>query len=448
VLTFSIKPSAGSLALGSYVGHVQISSDGNNDPSPLTMRLTVMSGASAHAPVGVIDTPANGQSGITGPMGVTGWAVDEVGVKQVRILRGPATGEGTKPIFLGYADLVEGARPDVAVLYSTRPLNTRAGWGFMILSNFLPRQGNGSYTLYAYADDIDGHSTLLGTRTINCDNAHLILPFGAIDTPSQGGTASGSPFVNFGWVLAGQPASSGRYIPFDGHTIEVFIDSVSIGTLDTYNNARSDIQAYFPGFANTNGAVGAKFFDTTAMANGVHTIGWIAKDDVGHTQGIGSRFFKVFNQSGLYLDAPVPAGAQTAAMPADRATKRLPAAHMLFAGTLVLTRGWSATGQPQFLAPGPGGVYATDVTVGDRIVLDLNPTHEPARFSGRRLNGGTFHRLPFGSSLGAEGYFTWAPAPGFGGVHEFVFRVEREGASSEIRVRVAVRPRITAGGSR
>ena len=42
------------------------------------------------------------------------------------------------------------------------PLNTRAGWGYLMLTNFLPAGGNGTFTLYAYADDRDGHTTLLG----------------------------------------------------------------------------------------------------------------------------------------------------------------------------------------------------------------------------------------------------------------------------------------------
>ena len=308
----------------------------------------------------------------------------------------------------------------------------------------LPRQGNGSYTLYAYSDDFDGHSTLLGTRTITCDNAHSILPFGAIDTPSQGGTASGSPFVNFGWVLAGQPASSGRFIPFDGHTIEVFVDSMSIGTLDSYNNFRSDIQSLFPGYANTNGAVGAKYFDTTALGNGLHTLGWLAKDDAGNTQGIGSRFFKVFNQSGLYL-APLGAGAQSAATSSGRLDQGVAAAGLPFTGALGLTRGWSATASPEFLGPGQSGIYTVTVAVGDRIVIDLNPTRESGRFIGSRVNAGGTQALPSGASLDAEGRFAWAPAPGFGGVHEFIFRAA--GASSDIRVRIAVRPRATTSGA-
>jgi hypothetical protein len=46
--------------------------------------------------------------------------------------------------------------------------------------------------------------------------------FGAIDTPLQGGTASGSDFVNFGWVLTPLPNT----IPKDGSTINVWVDGV------------------------------------------------------------------------------------------------------------------------------------------------------------------------------------------------------------------------------
>ena len=95
-------------------------------------------------------------------------------------------------------------------------MNTRAGWGFMVLTNMLPNQGNGTYLFYMHAQDRDGNTTLLGTRTITCANASATKPFGAIDTPTQGGTASGASFVNFGWALTPQPkADSDRRV--DNH---------------------------------------------------------------------------------------------------------------------------------------------------------------------------------------------------------------------------------------
>ena len=54
------------------------------------------------------------------------------------------------------------------------------------------------------------------TRTITCDNANAVKPFGAIDTPDQGGTVSGTTYTNFGWALTPQP----NMIPTDGSSAE------------------------------------------------------------------------------------------------------------------------------------------------------------------------------------------------------------------------------------
>ena len=59
-----------------------------------------------------------------------------------------------------------------------------------------------------------------------------VLPFGAIDTPAQGGTASGSAFVNFGWALTPQPKS----IPADGSTITTIEGLAAEGELHPLQN--------------------------------------------------------------------------------------------------------------------------------------------------------------------------------------------------------------------
>src|SRR5207302_1266264 len=96
------------------------------------------------------------------------------------------------PVFVGNAVFVRGARPDVAAAYPALPSKDRAGWGYLLLTNMLPNKGNGTYRLYAYADDRDGHSTLLGARTITCSNATATKPFGALDTPEQGRRSPGA----------------------------------------------------------------------------------------------------------------------------------------------------------------------------------------------------------------------------------------------------------------
>lgn len=144
--------------------------------------------------------------------------------------------------------------------------------------------------LHAYADDVDGHTTLLGSRTFTAANNTATLPFGTLDTPGQGETVSGTIII-WGWALTPQPAS----IPTDGSTIDVVIDDVPVGR-PTYGFDRSDIASLFPGYANTNSAVGYFMLDTTTLANGVHSVSWVVRDSMGRAAGIGSRYFTVQNQ--------------------------------------------------------------------------------------------------------------------------------------------------------
>ena len=253
------------------------------------MTLNVNPPGATGSPSGSFDTPNSGAV-VSGEVGVTGWAVDDMGVAGVDIYRSPVANEPTAPnglVFLGSATLVPGARPDVLAAYPDRPLAEQAGWGYMLLTNMLPNQGNGPVVLHAIARDVEGHEVLLGSRTINCQNSTAVLPFGTIDTPGQGQTVAGT-VVNFGWVLS----SSG--IPTDGSTIGVYIDNAFVGH-PTYDQFRSDIAALFPNYPNSNGAVGFYTIDTTQYANGVHTIAWVATDSAGNTQGIGSRYFTIAN---------------------------------------------------------------------------------------------------------------------------------------------------------
>jgi Zn-dependent metalloprotease len=244
------------------------------------------------APFGNFDTPANGTGGVTGAIAVTGWALDDREVTSVKIYRNPLAGEPTQPngkVYIGDANFVPGARPDVDSSYAVYPLAYRAGWGYMLLTNFLPNGGNGTTTLHAYASDAQGQATLLGSKTITCSNATATKPFGTIDVPGQGETVSGV-INNWGWALTPQTAS----IPTNGSTIWVYVDGVAVGN-PTYNLYRSDIGTLFPGYANSGGAVGYLTLDTRTLTNGIHTIQWVVTDNQGRADGIGSRYFWVQN---------------------------------------------------------------------------------------------------------------------------------------------------------
>ena len=250
-------------------------------------------------PYGSFDTPANDTTGIAGAIPVTGWALDSIEVASVGVWRERIGNEPTGSnglVYVGDATFVAGVRPDVQGLYSNAPLNYRAGWGYMLLTNFLPNSGgagspgNGTYNLHAIAVNKSGGTLDLGKRTITADNAHASKPFGTIDTPAQGATISGNSYVNFGWALT----QSGYNIPIDGSTITVMVDGVAVGH-PTYNQYRSDIATVFPGLANSNGAVGYFYLDTTKLTNGTHTISWVVSDNQGRNDGIGSRYFTVEN---------------------------------------------------------------------------------------------------------------------------------------------------------
>jgi hypothetical protein len=157
-----------------------------------------------------------------------------------------------------------------------------------MLTNELPG-GNGTFQIHAIAHDVNNASTDLGTKIVIVDNADATQPFGSIDTPTQGGTESGT-FVNFGWALT----PPGKMIPTDGSTIWVFIDKQRMGH-PVYNNYRADIATLFPGYANSQGAVGYYYIDTTQLSNGLHTISWSVTDSAGVASGIGSRYFTVQN---------------------------------------------------------------------------------------------------------------------------------------------------------
>jgi uncharacterized repeat protein (TIGR01451 family) len=344
-------------------------------------------------PFGSFDTPADNTSGVAGAIPVTGWALDAVEVVKVDIWREPV---GSEPagalIFIGDAVFVEGARPDVESLNPNVPFNYRAGWGYQMLTNFLP-QGNGTFKLHAIAHNKAGNSTDLGTKTIIVDNAHASKPFGTLDTPGQGGTVSGNAFVNFGWALTQNP----NKIPIDGSTISVVIDGQVVGH-PTYNQFRSDIATLFPGYLNSGGAVGFFYIDTTTLASGVHTISWNVFDNVGHGDGIGSRYFNVFNSSsGSSMDQPLPDGRGS-----DELRNRT---------VTVRERSHSVEIEELALVEFP---------------LDA--------ISGYQLVNGERRPLPIGSSL-KRGVFYWQPGPGFLGQFHLVFQ-RKDGTESHVRVKI------------
>jgi hypothetical protein len=299
----AVSVDATGLAAGTYTSQVTVEAAGaTNSPQMIDVTLNVIAAGASSPPFGYFDTPTAGAT-VAGAIPVTGWALDDVEVVKIDVKRSPHATDNPAAIgpdglvYIGDAIFVEGARPDIEATYPDYPLNYRAGWGYMMLTNMLPDGGNGAFTLHAFATDKDGNRVKLGEKAVTSDNANSKLPFGTIDTPSQGGGASGAAYYNFGWALTPKP----NMIPIDGSTIWVFVDGVGLGN-PSYNHYRDDIATLFPDYLNSGGAVGVYDLNTTAYANGMHTIAWGVTDNVGNADGIGSRYFMVQNMGGAEIE--------------------------------------------------------------------------------------------------------------------------------------------------
>lgn len=356
-------------------------------------------------PFGEFSTPEDGST-VSSSIPVTGWVLDDLGVQSVKIYRE----EGQSLVFIGDAVFVEGARPDVEAAYTDYPFNYKAGWGYMMLTNFLPNGGNGVFKLHAVALDMERHSVDLGIKTIKVDNAHAVKPFGAIDTPTQGGTASGSSFINWGWVLTPQP----NMIPIDGSTIYVWVDGINIGH-PAYNKYRDDIAGLFPGYSNSNGAIGYFYLDTTAYQNGIHTIQWTATDSGGNTDGIGAGIF-VRNAwvGGLNV--------QGSTFTVDTVDIRSNYANPLPVG---IRKGYRKDCPIQPIYPDDSGIISIKIKELERMEINLCSKPDSAssnHFTGYLITGNRLRELPIGSTLDIDrGVFYWQPGPGFIGHYHFVF---------------------------
>jgi len=407
-------PSAGLTTPGNLQATVSVTSSGiSNSPQNVLVNVNVLNPSSVAAPFGSFDTPVNNTTGIDGAIPVTGWALDQIEVTSVDIYREPVVGEVQGSlIFIGTAVFVADARPDVFALYPALPFNYRAGWGYQMLTNFLPNAsgsgppGNGTYRIHALARDRSGLSTDLGTKTISVDNAHAARPFGTIDTPTQGGTISSSDYVNFGWALTPQPFM----IANDGSTITVVIDGQVVGH-PTYGQFRSDIATLFPGYANSNTAVGFFHINTTTLANGVHTISWNVFDNGARGAGIGSRYFNVFNAGGG-VAAPEEGPVATPEM-------------------FTIRRGIHPDRESEPLLPDDSGRYIVSMEELGRMELNIGATRGYLMMNGER------HRLPLGSTL-KDGVFHWQAGVGYLGQYELSF--EQAGGST-VGVWVTITPK-------
>jgi PKD repeat protein len=426
--TINISVNSTGLYAGTYIGEITIADpNASNSPRTVSVTLKVYQWGWTDSPFGEFATPTD-HSTVRSSIPVTGWTLDDVGMESVKIYRT----NGKNKVYIGDAVFVEGARPDVEQAYPTYPNNYKAGWGYMLLTNFLPNNDNGTFTLLAIATDIEGNQVTLGTKTIFVDNANAVKPFGAIDTPAQGGTASGSNYRNWGWVLTPQP----NMIPTNGSTIKVWVDGVKLGH-PTYNIYRPDIASLFPGYANSNGAAGYFEIDTTAYDNGVHTIQWTATDSGGNTDGIGSRYFIVQNIGSSQSSS---AAIRNTFVPGYKDLIDIP---ISYAEPIKLKKGYTDNYWSEDLLPDTDGI--THIQCKELERMDIQVCQAGIEIEGYMMVGNRLMSLPVGSTLEKKrGRFRWIPGPGFVGTYSLVFiETNKYGEKSKKHILVTIDPKFS-----
>jgi hypothetical protein len=207
-------------------------------------------------------------------------------------------------------------------------------------------------------------------------------------------------------------------IPTNGSTIKVWIDGINKGN-PTYNIYRSDIATLFPGYANSDGAIGYFYIDTTTLDNGIHTIQWTATDSANNTDGIGSRYFSVQNVSSDASQASQAGKAQNRIkIPISQLKTKAVALPVDYMSTASVRTGFNSDMPHK-------AIYADDKG-------ELNVTVKELERVAIRLAPGTVNlsRLPIGSTLDHRtGEFVWQLGVGFFGDHSFTF--VREGLNGE-----------------
>jgi len=429
-----------SLAYGKNTTSITVS-DPYATGSPQTIYVTITRIAPStppipNSPFGYVDTPVN-NANVFGGVPFTGWALDDIEVTNVYILRE----SGFNLIYVGDATFIEGARPDVAQIYPQYPNSNKAGWGYVMLTNLIP---DGTHTFHVVAADKEGNNVQLGKRTLIINNAASAKPFGNIDTPAPGGVVSGGAYVIFGWALTPLPNTidpDGVFIYVDGVNIgnATYVDGVNIGNA-IYGDFRQDIYDLFPTYNNAGGAGFHYYFNSRGYTNGIHSLVAVVNDNADNTQGIGSRYFNIWNLGTLNSQQQESTNSKNPQLFSE--IDKMP---LDYSNTVKLTKGYDPAALAEPVYPDEQGNIYIEAKEMERMAIHLKEQIKGSTiscFEGYLAVGNQLWKLPVGSTLDKKrGIFYWQPGPGFIGRYNLVFTGKwLNGKKTKINIAINILP--------
>ncbi len=193
-------------------------------------------------PIGTIDTPPPSAT-VAGEVAFTGWAVDDSGIAEVRIYRSPVAGEPTDAnglVFVGTAvdDRRRAAGHRCGVPAVSWRLERRLG----IHDSEQHAAERGERDVHAARrGEVSGWRD--ARSSARASSSPTMPPASCRSGPSIRRVRARSS-LDSSRTSGGRSRRSRRRIPFDGSTIDVYIDGVMVGH-PSYNHFRPDIAALF-----------------------------------------------------------------------------------------------------------------------------------------------------------------------------------------------------------
>jgi len=147
----------------------------------------------------------------------------------------------------------------------------------------------------------------------------------------------------------------------------------------------------------------------------MHTVQFAAVDNAGNTDGIGSRYFNIYNLGSINSLSHASNQEQySKAGIADIAVD--------YPGPVKMRKGNKTNVKPGILYPGESGNIDIEIKEVERIEIHLSDRDANFTYTGYLEVGEQLWPLPIGSTLDTErGIFYWSPGPGFIGLYRLVF---------------------------
>jgi hypothetical protein len=215
-----------------------------------TSTFTVANWTTSDPIVFSIDSPNSSSGAVSGQAPIGGWAIDSLAAINTVAISVDGTPFG--------AAVYGGTRSDVCASYPNSPGCPNVGWNFVLDTTLL---ADGTHTLQVTATSAGGESSAQA-QTFQVSNGSSDSVKVDIDSPSAGQSLTGTTTL-YGWALdsSGVPVQS----------VVVLVDGVQSGTA-SYGTNRPDACAQFPTAGGCPNVGWGYSLNTTAFANGLHTL--------------------------------------------------------------------------------------------------------------------------------------------------------------------------------